>query len=123
MATHNAISREEESRFIRVGIQAEIDRLQARLAALNGADVNSPSSSGNGTEAPRKKRRKMSAEARARIAEATRRRWALRKGGESTIPSGPVTAHAEEKPRRGRPRKNAAKPGRKPGRPPAHPAQ
>ena len=55
-------------------IDAEISRLQQARSLLTGANSSSPKS----TSKPRKKRR-LSAEARKRIADAQRKRWAAQK--------------------------------------------
>ena len=53
-------------------VRAEIERLEKVAALLEGRDGSSPSKRG--------KRRPMSAEARAKIAAAQRKRWAKEKG-------------------------------------------
>jgi hypothetical protein len=75
---------EEQKRHI----DTKIAELRAWLSG-GSAEPVSPS------EAPKRKRRKMSAAARARIAEAQRRRWAASKN-----PSQPSTPAAAPKPKR-----------------------
>lgn len=59
-------------------IDAEIARLQQARTILAGLDAFSPKANAPAAK-PRPKKRQMSAEARARIAEAQRKRWAAQK--------------------------------------------
>lgn len=59
-------------------IDAEISRLQQARALLAGMDGASPKAKAPATKPGRKKHR-LSAEARARIAEAQKKRWAAQK--------------------------------------------
>jgi len=62
-------------------IDSEIARLQQARALL--ADGSTPGSTPSGSRVMRKKRT-LSAEARKRIADAQRRRWAAQKSGKKT---------------------------------------
>lgn len=110
MPAHNAFSRSEEARYIKVGIEAEIKRLQARLSELNGAG-GAPASNG-----AVRKRRTMSVEARKRISEAAKRRWAQREAAATPATSEASEVNAEAPRRPGRPKGSGKKRGRKPGR-------
>ena len=61
-------------------IDAEIARLQRARELLAGDSLAKRSSMKTPSAAPVRKKRKLSAEARRRIAEAQRRRWAKIKG-------------------------------------------
>jgi hypothetical protein len=83
-------------------IDSEIQKLQTAKAALSGSSTQSTSTpsvaAGTGKGGPRR----MSADARKRIADAQRARWARQKGTEAASPSSAATA------KRGPRRLNAA---------------
>jgi hypothetical protein len=62
-------------------IRRTIEKLQSRLSQIIGRDKAGRSAKTASTSRPRRRRRKMSPEARAKIAEAQRRRWARQKAG------------------------------------------
>jgi hypothetical protein len=63
-----------------LNISENIERLQSELASLLGQGTALVSSVVTPARSPGRKRRKMSPAARAKIAEAQRRRWAKQKG-------------------------------------------
>jgi hypothetical protein len=67
-----------------LNISEQIERLQSQLASLFGGRTSAPqarkASTADSGGKPGRNRRRMSAAARAKIAEAQRRRWAKQKG-------------------------------------------
>ena len=80
--------------YARIGLQAELNRLDARRAELT-ALLQQLGEAGR-EEQPRKRR--MSAEGRERIREAVQRRWAKVRAEQTSADAGP--ADAKEKPAR-----------------------
>src|SRR5208283_2895642 len=69
------------------GFQAQKKNIDAQIAELRRALSGDPGKPAATAEAPTRKRRKMSAASRARIAEAQRKRWAaFKKAAEPPVP-------------------------------------
>lgn len=80
---NRATSRTEETRFIRIGIQSEIDRLQGQLRALDGSATTDRTGNGRRGAAVKPRKRRMSAEAKRRISDATKARWARQRAAQA----------------------------------------
>jgi hypothetical protein len=61
------------------GFEAQKQHIDTQIASLRGMLSGNPAKPAATAEAPRRERRKMSAASRARIAEAQRKRWELKK--------------------------------------------
>jgi hypothetical protein len=78
-----------------LGFEEQKRHIDTKIAQLRAMLSGGPVEPASSLEAPKRKRRKMSAAARARIAEAQRRRWAA-----SKKMSQPATPPAAPKPKR-----------------------
>ena len=102
----------DSSYFTRLGMEVELQRLEEKAAQIRAWLAKAPAAakaavqrltgSGNGTSGGRKPKRTMSADARRRISEAQKARWAKQKGQSAAAGSnGPSTP--KPRPQRGRP--------------------
>ena len=66
-------------------IKEKIAKLEKKLSAMLGG-TTAPAKAPSTPKVPRKKKRKMSAAGRKKIAEAARKRWALIKAGKAASP-------------------------------------
>jgi hypothetical protein len=80
-----------------LGFESQKLRIDAQIAELRKMLTGTPTETAATPEAPRGKRRKMSAAARKRIGDAQRKRWAESK--KESVPSSPVAPEAP-KPKR-----------------------
>jgi hypothetical protein len=78
-----------------LGFEAQKRHIDTKIAELRSVLPGGSAAPVSALETPRRKRRKMSAAARARMAEGQRKRWAS-----SKKPSQPVTPAAAPKPKR-----------------------
>ena len=118
----------DSSYFTRLGMEVELQRLEEKAAQIrawlgktSARGPGRPPASADGASSPaalkgRKRKRTMSAEARRRISEAQKARWAKQRGeavASEAAPAEPTTVAAKAKRGRRGSRKSVAKRGRK----------
>ena len=126
MAKRQSSQRSDSSYFTRLGMETELQRLEERAAQLRAwlgklparaaAAVRRVASADKTSSSSTRRRRKMSAEARKRISDAQKARWAKQKGEATSTGAAPIeaTAVAANAKRGGRGvRRGAAKRGRR----------
>jgi len=79
------------------GFHAQRRRIDQQIADLRAMLTGGPAETATTPEAPKRKRRKMSAAARRSVAEAQRKRWARIRG--ESEPSAPATTEAQKAPK------------------------
>ena len=124
MAKRQSSQRSDSSYFTRLGMEVELQRLEERAAQLRAwlgklparaaAAVRRVAGADKTSSPSTRRRRKMSAEARKRISDAQKARWAKQKGEAPISEAAPADAVAAKAKRSGRGvRRGAAKRGRR----------